>query len=74
MEDIFLMLWFCWILMVGVMNVLMDLEYQECVPYDCNVIAFVSGLRCTLSKTAVQRNPLQIFKIPTFGFVMTRFS
>ena len=37
---------------------------------DCNVIAFVSGLRCTLSKTAVQRNPLQIFKIPTFGTVM----
>ena len=25
---------------------------------DCNVTAFVSGLRCTLSKTAVQRNPL----------------
>ena len=38
---------------------------------DCNVIAFVSGLRCTLSKTAVQRNPLQIFKIPTFGTVMS---
>ena len=38
---------------------------------DCNVIAFVSGLRCTLSKTAVQRNPLQKFKIPTFGTVMT---
>ena len=37
---------------------------------DCNVIAFVSGLRCTLFKTAVQRNPLQIFKIPTFGTVM----
>ena len=40
---------------------------------DCNVIAFVSGLRCTLSKTAVQRNPLQIFKIPTFGTVMFGF-
>ena len=37
---------------------------------DCNVAAFVSGLRCTLSKTAVQRNPLQKFKIPTFGTVM----
>ena len=37
---------------------------------DCNVIAFVSGLSCTLSKTAVQRNPLQIFRIPTFGIVM----
>ena len=37
---------------------------------DCNVTAFVSGLRCTLSKTAVQRNPLQKFKIPTFGTVM----
>ena len=37
---------------------------------DCNVIAFVSGLRCTLSKTAVQQNPLQKFKIPTFGTVM----
>ena len=37
---------------------------------DCNVIAFVSGLRCTLSKTAVQRNPLLIFKIPIFGTVM----
>ena len=37
---------------------------------DCNVTAFVSGLRFTLSKTAVQRNPLQKFKIPTFGTVM----
>ena len=37
---------------------------------DCNVTAFVSGLRCTLSKTAFQRNPLQKFKIPTFGTVM----
>ena len=37
---------------------------------DCNVTAFVSGLRCTLSKTAVQRNALQKFKIPTFGSVM----
>ena len=39
---------------------------------DCNVIAFVSGFRCTLSKTAVHRNPLQIFKIPSFGTVMCR--
>ena len=38
---------------------------------DCNVTAFVSGLRSTLSKTAVQRNPLQKFKIPTFGTVRT---
>ena len=37
---------------------------------DCNVTAFVSGLRCTLSKTAVQRNPLQKFKIPTLGTVL----
>ena len=36
--------------------------------------AFVSGLRCTLSKTAVQRNPLQKFKIPTFGTVMKNIS
>ena len=34
---------------------------------DCNVTAFVSGLGCTLSKIAVQRNPLQKVKIPTFG-------
>ena len=37
---------------------------------DCNVTAFVSGLRCTLSKTAVHRIPLQKFIIPTFGTVM----
>ena len=42
---------------------------QKC-GIDCNVIAFVKGLRCTLPKAAVQRNPLQIFKIPTFGTVM----
>ena len=41
---------------------------------DCNVIAFVSGLRCTLSKTAVQRNQLQKLQIPTFGTVMPAFS
>ena len=40
---------------------------------DCNVIAVVSGLRCTLSKTAVQRNPLQKIKIPTFGTLMGTF-
>ena len=38
---------------------------------DCNVTAFVCGLRCTLSKTAVQRNPLQKFKILNFGTVMS---
>ena len=37
---------------------------------DCNLTAFVSGLRCTLSKIAVHRIPLQKFKIPTFGTVM----
>ena len=37
---------------------------------DCDVTVFVSGLRCTLSKTAVQRNLLPKFKIPTFGTVM----
>ena len=37
---------------------------------DCNATAFVSGLRCTLFKTAVPRNPPQKFKITTFGTVM----
>ena len=31
MEDILLMLWSCWILMVVVLKVLMDIQYQECV-------------------------------------------
>ena len=39
---------------------------------DCDVTAFVSGLRCTLFETAVRRISLQKFKIPSFGTVMDR--
>ena len=41
---------------------------------DCEVIAFVSGLRCTPSKRAVHRIPLQKLKIRTFGTVMTELN
>ena len=37
-EDIFLMLWFCWILMVVAMMVLVDIQYQECVQYLVEVV------------------------------------